>query len=149
MTHKTQPARQAAFPKKVSNGRVTWSRAWRGRYRAPARPALQVQGTCEQLMEKRRSSMRGETGSGRATPVARERNPTAPRVPKRRTRAAERRTPTRRHADTPIRRYADTPIRGYADHLTRRHAATPTRRHADTPTRRHADTPIRFSRRPL
>jgi hypothetical protein len=60
---------------------------------APARPALHVQGTCEQLMKKRRSSMRGETGSGHATPVARERNPTAPRVP------------TRRHADPPIRRH--------------------------------------------
>src|SRR5271165_6353839 len=96
MTHKTQPARQAAFPKKVSNGRVTWPRAWRGRDRAPARPALQVQGTCEQLMEKRRSSLRGETGSGRATPVARERNPTAPRVPIRRTPNAD--TP---NADTP------------------------------------------------
>ena len=38
--------------------------------------------------------MRGETGSGRATPVARERNPTAPRVPKR---------PDTPNADTPIR----------------------------------------------
>jgi len=47
-------------------------------------------------MEKRRSSMRGETGSGRATPVARERNPTAPRVPIRRTPNAD--TP---NADTP------------------------------------------------
>ena len=63
-------------------------------------------------MKKRRSSrpgeqpydaMRGETGSGRATPVARERNPTAPRVP------------TRRSADTPTRRYADTPIPADAD----------------------------------
>jgi hypothetical protein len=44
---------------------------------------------------------------GRAKPVARERNPTAPRVP------------IRQYANTPIRRYADTPIRRYADTSTR------------------------------
>ena len=55
--------------------------AWR---RAPARPALHGQGRCKQLMKRRHCSRPGEqpydamgggTGSGRATPVARERNP--------------------------------------------------------------------------
>jgi hypothetical protein len=70
-------------------GRRIGVSAWSGC--PPARPALHVQGTCDQLMKKRRCSRPRERGSGRATPVARERNPTARRVP------------TRRYADPPIR----------------------------------------------
>ncbi len=43
--------------------------------------------------------------AGRSTPVARERNPTAPRVPQRR------HAPQCPNADTPKRRPADTPPR--------------------------------------